>query len=228
MENQKDTAFQMLSNEALLEINRIYKGDHQGFDYFVEVLPINHSANQVAEIKPLIHESFYDAFDEFNERFPWHCFQPQVIDRDFSEYVADLLVERVNDSGRPFHSPSRRQFEDVLGIHLKTRNVEVKTGVFSIDVDKINKETQYHYQEFVDSYAQEIGQKFQLESTTESWETFASESFEFVGTLRISGNSVLLKDSDGDIRYVLPAAQYKFTATPLTYTAQQWEWVLKN
>ena len=99
----------------------------------------------------------------------------------------------------------------------------MKTGVFNIEVYNLTKEKQYHYQEFVDSYAQEIGQKFKLESTTETWETFKSDKFDFVGTIEVRGNSAILKDSDGDICYVLSADKYKITATPLTYEVKKWE-----
>ncbi len=225
MEYQKDTAFQMLSDKALFEINRKDIGDNQGYDYFLEVTPISQSADNLSESKPLIHESFYGAFDEFHERFPWHNYQLDFLDRDFSEYVADHLVEKINDNNQSFRNSEKRNFEEMLGIHLKTKEVEIKTGVFSIVVENLNKVTDYDYQEFVDSYAQEIGQKFKLINTVERWETFNAESFEFVGTLKISGNSVLLRDSDGDIRYVLASDKYMFTANPLTYTALNWEWV---
>ena len=59
----------------------------------------------------------------------------------------------------------------------------------------------------------------------ERWETFNAESFEFVGNIEIAGNSVILKDSDNDIRYILAADKYKFTVDPLTYSAEKWEWV---
>ena len=47
-----------------------------------------------------------------------------------------------------------------------------------------------------------------------------------VGTIKIVGNSILLKDSDGDVRYVLPVDQYKLIANPLTYISPKWEYVL--
>ncbi|SEF51412.1 hypothetical protein SAMN05421847_0190 [Halpernia humi] len=219
MKGERDTVFQMTNENNLIQIICLKKEEQQGFDYFVEEL--NHQ--NLDFVKPKIHESFYSAFDELNERFPWHTYHLEYSDEDFRDYVADCLVEKVNDSKRMFFAPRKRHFEDILKIHLKTKDVKVKTGVFSIEVCNLNKETQYFYQEFVDSYAQEIGQKFKLESTTETWETYSSDSFDFIGNIEVLGNSVL-KDSDGDICYVLAADKYKFTATPLTYTAQKWEW----
>ena len=136
------------------------------------------------------------------------------------------MVEKINHSNRLFRNAQKKEFEEILGIHLRSKDVEIKTGIFSIDVESLNKVTDYDYQEFVDSYAQEIGQKFKLLSTVERWETFNAGSFEFVGNLEIAGSSIFLKDSDGDVRYVLAADKYKFTATPLTYTAPKWEYVI--
>ena len=225
MEKQQVTSFEMHNNEIIVAIKCREKENEVGFDYFLEFTPISNELEKIATDQNQMHDSFYGAFDELNERFPWHDFQPVDIDEDFSEYVADLLVEKINDSNRLFRNAQKKEFEEILGIHLKTREVEIKTGIFSIDVESLNKVTDYDYQEFVDSYAQEIGQKFKLLSTVERWETFNAESFEFVGNIEIAGNSVILKDSDGDVRYILAADKYKFTVDPLTYSAEKWEWV---
>ena len=226
METQKETRLRILAEGGSIKICSIHKGKNEGYDYFLETSEEDFFEVGLGNESQEMHESFYGAFDQLNDKYEWQHLHLDYVDEDFAEYVADALVEKINQSNRLFRTSDKRNFEEKLGIHLRSKDVEVKTGVFSIEVESLVKTTQYDYQEFVDSYAAEIGQKFKLDSTAESWDTFNGDSFDFVGTIKIVGNSILLKDSDGDIRYVLAADKYKLTADPLTYTTPKWEYVM--
>lgn len=226
MENQKETRLRILAEGGSIKICSIEKGYNEGPDYFLETSEQDFFEAGLGNKNQEIHDSFYGAFDQLNDKYPWHQMHLDYVDEDFAEYVADALVEKLNQSNRPFRAFEKKNFEEKLGIHLRTKEVEIKTGVFSIEVGSLVKTIQYDYIDFADSYAEQIGQKFKLDSIAESWDTFNGDSFDFVGTIKIVGNSIILLDSDGDISYVLSADKYKLTANPLTYTAMKWEYVL--
>lgn len=225
MENQKETRLRILAEGGSIKICSIEKGYNEGLDYFLETSEQDLFEAGLGNESQEIHESFYGAFDQLNDKYPWHKLHFDFIDEDFAEYVADALLEKINKSKRPFRTFEKKNFEDKLGIYLRTKEVEIKTGVFSIEVGSLVKTTQYDYIDFADSYAEQIGQKFKLDSIAESWDTFNGDSFDFVGNIKIVGNSILLLDSDGDVRCVLAADKYKITSNPLTYTAKKWEYV---
>lgn len=226
MENQKETRLRILAEGGSVEICSIEKGYNEGFNYFVETSEEQQDGEEFPLKIPIIHESFYGAFDELNDKYPWHKLHLDFVDEDFAEYVSDALVEKINQSKRPFRTFEKKNFEEKLGIHLRSKEVEIKTGVFSIEVGSLVKTIQYDYIDFADSYAEQISQKFKLDSIVESWDTFNGDSFDFVGTIKIVGNSIVLLDSDEDVRYVLAADKYKLTSSPLTYTAKKWEYVI--
>ncbi|MBF8458316.1 hypothetical protein IV494_14120 [Kaistella sp. G5-32] len=225
MENQKETRLRILAEGGSIKICSIEKGYNEGFDYFLETSEEDLFEAGLGNESQEIHESFYGAFDQLNDKYPWYKLHLDFIDEDFVDYVADALVEKLNQSNRMFRVADKKNFEEKLGIHLRTKEVEIKTGVFSIEVGSLVKTIQYDYIDFADSYAEQIGQKFKLDSIAESWDTFNGDSFYFVGTIKIVGNSILLLDSDGDVCYVLPADKYKLTSNPLMYTDNKWQYV---
>ena len=92
MKGDKETVFQMTTENNLLQIICVEKEPQEGFDYFVEEL----KHQNLDSIKPQIHESFYSAFDELNDRFPWYTYHLENCDADFRDYVADILVQKLN------------------------------------------------------------------------------------------------------------------------------------
>ena len=222
MENQKETRLRILAEGGSIEICSIEKGYNEGFDYFVESLDVEMCVEDIMQEPPLIHESFYGAFDELHTRYSWHFLHLDFVDEDFSEYVADKLLEKLNDPLEMWQDLEPENFEKILKLKLAQKKVKVKTGFSEITVKTLAKETEYLYHEFYDDYAKEIGQKFKLESIVETWSTFRGETFHFTGTLEIAGNAIILKNEDEQICHVLPIEKFQISAKPEVSFEEKW------
>ncbi len=226
MENQKETRLCILAEGGSIKICSIHKGHQQGYDYFLETSEEDLFDSGLGNESREIHESFYGAFDQLNDKYPWHQLQLDFVDEDFAEYVADALVEKLNDIFLMLDHFQPEDFEKVLGIKMTKKTFKVKTGFFDIEVKGLSKETTYHYREFHDEYAQEIGQKFNLESTIETITNYHGDSFDFTGTIEVSGNTVILKNSSLEITHVLPSDKYYFFANPELSEETSWSYEL--
>lgn len=222
MENQKETRLRFLENGGTVEICSIWKGPNLGYDYFLEFKDIELRKESDLQQTPIIYEAFYDAFDELHARYPWHSFQLDMLDEDFSEYVAEKLLEKLNDPEEMWQDYQLGSFEKFWGIKIVQKKVKMKTGFSEITVKTLAKDTEYFYQEFVDYHAKEIGQKFKLESTVETWSTFRGELFCFTGTLEISGNAIVLKNEDAEICHILPVDKFQIAAESATAYIERW------
>ncbi|WP_027376792.1 hypothetical protein [Kaistella palustris] len=226
MEEQKESRLRILAEAGSIEICSIHKGKHEGFDYFLQVSEEDLFGAGLKNESREMHESFYGAFDELNDKYPWHDLHLDFVGEDFAEYVADALVKRLNDPFEMVEDFQPENFERALGIKLTKRTLKTKTGFFDIQVKGLSRETTYHYREFHDEYAQEIGQKFNLESTVETITNYQGDSFDFTGTIEVSGNTVILKNSSLNISHILPSDKYYFFAEPEFQEEDKWSYSL--
>lgn len=222
MEKQKETRLRILAEGGSIEICSVYKENNDGYDYFIETSEVEMCIEDIMQEPPLIHESFYGAFDELHARYSWQFLHLDFVDEDFSEYVADKLLEKLNDPLEMWQDFEPENFEKILSIEIAQKKVKVKTGFSEITVKTLAKETEYFYQEFVDSYANEIGQKFKLESTVETWSTFRGESFHFTGTLEIVGNAIILKNENEEVCHILPVEKFQIAAKAEFSMEKKW------
>ena len=226
METQKETRLRILAEGGSIEICSVYKGNNDGYDYFLETSEDYFFDTGLGNESREIHDSFYGAFDQLNDKYPWHKLHLDFVDEDFAEYVADALIEKVNNPFEMLDHFQPENFENTLGIKMTKRTVKTKTGFFDIQVKGLSKETTYYYKEFHDEYAKEIGQKFNLESTVETISNYQGDSFDFTGTIEISGNTVILKNSSLEISHVLPSDKYYFFAQPELSEETRWSYKL--
>ena len=140
--------------------------------------------------------------------------------------MADALIEKVNNPFEMLDHFQPENFENTLGIKMSKRTLKTKTGFFDIQVKGLSKETTYYYKEFHDEYVQEIGQKFNLESTVETISNYQGDSFDFIGNIEVSGNTVILKNSSLEISHVLPSDKYYFFAKPELSEEIEWSYEL--
>ena len=226
MENQKETRLCILAEGGSIKICSIEKGYNEGFDYFLETSEQDLFDAGLGNECTKIHESFYGAFDQLNDKYPWHQLHLDYVDEDFVEYVADALVEKLNNPFEMLDHFQPEDFENTLGIKMTKKTVKTKTGFFDIKVKGLSKETTYCYREFQDDYAQEIGQKFKLETTVETVTNYQGDSFDFTGTIEVSGNTVILKNTAQEISHVLPSDKYYFFAQPELSEEVRWSYQL--
>lgn len=226
MENQKETRLRILAEGGSIKICSIEKGYNEGFDYFLETSEQDLLEVGLGNESQEIYDSFSGAFDQLNDKYPWHKLHLDYVDEDFAEYVADALIEKLNNPFLMLDHFHPENFENTLGIKMTKRTVKTKTGFFDIQVKGLSKETTYYYREFHDDYAQEIGQKFNLESTVETITNYQGDSFDFTGTIEVSGNTVILKNSSLEISHVLPTDKYYFFAKPELSEEVRWSYEL--
>lgn len=227
MESQKETRLRILAEGGSIKICSIHKGKHEGFDYFLEVSEEDFFEEALGNESQEIHDSFYGAFDQLNDKYPWHKLHLDFVDEDFAEHVADALIEKLNNPFLMINHFQPENFENKLGIKMTKRTVKTKTGFFDIQVKGLSKEMTYYYREFHDDYAQEIGQKFNLESTVETVTNYQGDSFDFTGTIEVSGNTVILKNTAQEISHVLPSDKYYFFAKPELSEEVRWSYELE-
>ena len=72
METQKETRLRILAEGGSIKICSIEKGYNEGFDYFLETSEQDLFDAGLGNESTEIHESFYGAFDQLNDKYPWH------------------------------------------------------------------------------------------------------------------------------------------------------------
>ena len=222
-----ETRFEILGEGGSIRISSVHKGDNDGYDYFLETSEFAFADEELNVYNRVNYETFYEAFDELRKKYAWTKLHLEYCDPDFAEYVADALVEDLNETAEMFRVINKKSFEKALNISLRTRRISQRADWYDIEVKSLTKVTDYEWQEFTDSYAAEIGQKFKLLQKLETWRSDASaetDDFDFTGTVKVEGNSILLLDIDGGISYILPADKFKISCTEITLTENNWHW----
>ena len=229
---EKELVFEVLAEGGSLRIERNYTGENNGFDYF-----LNHNETDFTESGLDVNESnvfdnFYEPFEIINSKYPWYNLHLSFVDEDFREYVADELVEKLNEKSI-FKLPKKELLEEKLNCEFKIIEKPEIGGLQNISVKSLIKVTEHEYQEFYDDYAKDIGQKFKLKGSYEMWTEEQpyilrkmevindKNSFEFIGNIEVSGNTIILKDENKQISFVLPSDKYFVSAEP-AFVIREW------
>jgi hypothetical protein len=234
MTAEEEIVFEILGEGGSLTIVRRLNNNVETYHY-------NHSENDRANNDLDISENgIYDNFEKpfkiISKKYPWFLLYPQTIHPDFKILVLDNLITQLNKrrmTPSDFEN-SRTQLEEILGVKLKYGNPPLRDGLQKIKVKNLFELTEYDYQEFTDEYAQEIGQKFKLRGKYKMWtdeQTFypenmevmrASDNFETVGILEVSGNTIIIKNEFGQIVYAFPSDKFFVSTTPLLSQTKGW------
>lgn len=235
---EKELVFEVLAEGGSFRIERQYKGGNKGFDYFFDHNEMDASESGLGVNKTSVFDNFYEAFDIINKKYPWYNLHLSFVDEDFREYVADELVKKLNKKSIE-ELPEKQFLEEKLECEFKIIERPEIGGLQNITVKSLIKVTEHEYQEFYDDYAKEIGQKFKLKGSYEVWtqeqpyilrnmEVISDKNyFEFVGNIEISGNTIILKDENGQISYVLPSDKY-FVSADAAFLIREWNVFMSN
>ena len=236
MENE--LVLEVLAEGGSLKIERKYTGENNGFDYFLHHNEMDASESGLGVNKTSVFDNFYEAFDVINKKYPWYNLHLSFVDEDFREYVADELVKKLNKKSIE-ELPEKQFLEEKLECEFKIIERPEIGGLQNITVKSLIKVTEHEYQEFYDDYAKEIGQKFKLKGSYEVWtqeqpyilrnmEVISDKNyFEFVGNIEVSGNTIILKDENGQISYVLPSDKY-FVSADAAFLIREWNVFMSN
>ena len=139
---EKELVFEVLAEGGSLRIERNYTGENNGFDYF-----LNHNETDFTESGLDVNESnvfdnFYEPFEIINSKYPWYNLHLSFVDEDFREYVADELVEKLNEKSI-FKLPKKELLEEKLNCEFKIIEKPEIDGLQNISVKSLIKVTEH-------------------------------------------------------------------------------------
>lgn len=125
--------------------------------------------------------SFLEAFNKIN-RFPWYCFSLSSIHPEFKDVVINelLLVLNALDEKEIHNFSSKDSFEKVLNVRFLLDEKKVFTGLYEIDAHAI----------LLNDLKQSI------------------TSLNTEGKIEIRYNSILIKDREDKIEFILPSDKF--------------------
>lgn len=236
MTKDREVVFEILAEGGGIHIERQktknvekFFYNHHEFDQTDKGLEVNKNGE---------YKTFEVPFQLINSQFSWYMLHLETVSEDYRDYVITELLKKLHQHGvNPKELEySKPQLEKVLNIHLEFGQKPLLNKLQNITVENLVQLTEYDYQEFSDSYAKEIGQKFKLKGTFEVWipseQTFnydqvkmssgLVERFETVGKLELNGNATIIKDEFDRIEYILPTDKFFISATPILSNSKGW------
>lgn len=226
--------FEVLAEGGSLSIERIISNTgtkfiyhHQEIDFTDEGLAINKNGE---------YETFEQAFQIINHRFPWYKLHLHIVHEDYRAFVLKHLLFALNKNNiTPMDwQHAKIDAERALQIQLEYAYTTLENGLQKIKVKNLIELTEYDYQEFSDQYAQKIGQKYKLNGTYKMWtdeQTFdpikmevlnVSNSFEIIGKLEVVANTVIIKNEHDHILHVFPSDKFSVSSSMLMRPTKSW------
>lgn len=220
---EREIVFEVLAEGGSIRIERA-ENPEIGFDYFLKTHEADVLDNELTVNQSRVFESFYEAFDEIHQKYAWYNLHLNYIDEDFREYAIGELVKVLNQ--KQIETLKKQELlEEKLQCFFNVAEAPEKNGLKKMKINSLVKVTEH---EFIERYDddQETDKKYQRKGTYEMWteeqpyylkntELINSKnSFEFLGYLEISGNSIILKDKWKEICYVLPSDKYFVSLKP--------------
>lgn len=230
--------FEVFAEGGSLKIESKYTGENQGFNYFLNHNEMDTSESGLDVNETNVFDNFYEPFDIINSKYPWCNLHLSFVDADFREYVADELVKKLNEKSI-FKLRKKELLEEKLECEFKITEKPEIGGLQNISVKSLIKVTEHNYQEFYDDYAKDIVQKFKLKGSYEMWTQeqpyFSNKmevinddnSFDFIGNIEVSGNTIILKDEHKQISFVLPSDKYFVSAEP-AFVIREWSVFMRD
>ena len=229
----KEIVFEILAEGGGLVIEREKNQNDEKFIY-------NHAEMDLTDEglginRKNIFETFEQAFQQINSKYNWFTLHLETVHNDYKSYVLNELIKTLNSKKiTPSELKySQNDLEKVLNAKLIFDNQPNRNGMQKISVNALTELTEYEYQEYTDEYAKKIGQKFKLTGTFKTWtyekQNFSiemgitnSHSFEIIGTLEITGNTVIIKNEFGQIEYAFPSDKFFVSANPILSKEKEW------
>ena len=229
-----ETVFEILAEGGSLTIERKRNRNGEKFIYHHNEMDLTDEGLEVNEKGE--YENFDQPFQLINSKYPWFRLHLTTLHEDFRDYVLSELINALNKQGvTPDELQySKQDLEKSLNAKLEFGNPPVRNGLQNIKVKNLVELTEYDYQDFTDQYAQEIGQKFKLRGKYKMWtdeQTFypenmevlnVSNSFETVGKLEVSGNTIVIKNEFGQIEFAFPSDKFFVSTTPILSQSNGW------
>ena len=143
--------------------------------------------------------SFEEAFDKLDRQYPWHILYLEKIDAPYIRLVIDKLLIKLNSPDNVFKNEfySQHQFERQLNTSFQLEKKHVFTGLYQIDATPI----------------------VELVSNSKK---IPLKGFNIEGQVEVLYNSILIKDEEGKIEFILPSDKFFIETRAITELKMMW------
>jgi len=194
---KKEVVFEIGGEGGSIVIYREERKDKTVYIYDHNETDFSESGLDVAYTNEF--NSFEEAFDKLDRQYPWHILYLEKIDAPYIRLVIDKLLIKLNSPDNVFKNEfySQHQFERQLNTSFQLEKKHVFTGLYQIDATPI----------------------VELVSNSKK---IPLKGFNIEGQVEVLYNSILIKDEEGKIEFILPSDKFFIETRAITELKMMW------
>ena len=194
---KKEVVFEIGGEGGSIVIYREERKDKTVYIYDHNETDFSESGLDVAYTNEF--NSFEEAFDKLDRQYPWHILYLEKIDAPYIRLVIDKLLIKLNSPDNVFKNEfySQHQFERQLNTRFQLEKKHVFTGLYEIDATPI----------------------VELVSNSKK---IPLKGFNIEGQVEVLYNSILIKDEEGKIEFILPSDKFFIETRAITELKMMW------
>jgi len=194
---KKEIVFEIGGEGGSIAIHREERKDKTVYIYDHNETDFSESGLDIAYTNEF--NSFEEAFDKLDRQYPWHILYLEKIDAPYIRLVIDKLLIKLNSPDNVFKNEfySQHQFERQLNTRFQLEKKHVFTGLYEIDATPI----------------------VELVSNSKK---IPLKGFNIEGQVEVLYNSILIKDEEGKIEFILPSDKFFIETRAITELKMMW------
>jgi len=194
---KKEIVFEIGGEGGSIAIHREERKDKTVYIYDHNETDFSESGLDIAYTNEF--NSFEEAFDKLDRQYPWHILYLEKIDAPYIRLVIDKLLIKLNSPDNVFKNEfySQHQFERQLNTSFQLEKKHVFTGLYQIDATPI----------------------VELVSNSKK---IPLKGFNIEGQVEVLYNSILIKDEEGKIEFILPSDKFFIETRAITELKMMW------
>ena len=194
---KKEIVFEIGGEGGSIAIHREERKDKTVYIYDHNETDFSESGLDIAYTNEF--NSFEEAFDKLDRQYPWHILYLEKIDAPYIRLVIDKLLIKLNSPDNVFKNEfySQHQFERQLNTRFQLEKKHVFTGLYQIDATPI----------------------VELVSNSKK---IPLKGFNIEGQVEVLYNSILIKDEEGKIEFILPSDKFFIETRAITELKMMW------
>ena len=194
---KKEIVFEIGGEGGSIAIHREERKDKTVYIYDHNETDFSESGLDIAYTNEF--NSFEEAFDKLDRQYPWHILYLEKIDAPYIRLVIDKLLIKLNSPDNVFKNEfySQHQFERQLNTSFQLEKKHVFTGLYQIDATPI----------------------VELVSNSKK---IPLKGFNIEGQVEVLYNSILIKDEEGKIEFILPSDKFFIETRAITELKMIW------
>ena len=194
---KKEIVFEIGGEGGSIAIHREERKDKTVYIYDHNETDFSNSGLDVAYTNEF--NSFEEAFDKLARQYPWHILYLVKIDESYRRLVIDKLLTKLNSLNEKEIQcfDCQHQFERQLNTSFQLEKKHVFTGLYEIDATPI----------------------VELVSNSKK---IPLKGFNIEGQVEVLYNSILIKDEEGKIEFILPSDKFFIETRAITELKMMW------